>query len=69
MDRQAKNYSRNGGEMFKILVFMESDLARIEPELNQYADEFEIAYVWSTNIRLVFILKEKAKRGRPPKEQ
>jgi hypothetical protein len=55
--------------MIKILVFMESDLARIESEINKYMDKYKIEYVWSTNVRIVFVLKEKDKRGRPLKEQ
>jgi len=54
--------------MIKVVVFLESDIARIEPELNRILSGFDILHVWNTNNRLVFILKEKAQRGRPVKK-
>ena len=51
--------------MVKVLAFLEADLPRIAKELNVYMDKFDIAYVWNTGARLIFILKEKPARGRP----
>lgn len=51
--------------MIKILAFLEADLPRIEAEINPYMTDYQIAYVWNTGARLVFILQEKPKRGRP----
>ena len=51
--------------MVKVLAFLEASLPTIEPELNKYMDEYNIVYVWSTGARLIFILQEKPKRGRP----
>lgn len=53
--------------MIKILVFMEADISRMEGEINQHMDKYEIAHAWSTGARLVIILKERAKVGRPAK--
>jgi|WetSurMetagenome_2_1015567.scaffolds.fasta_scaffold931365_2 hypothetical protein len=45
--------------MIKLLAFLEADLPRIENEVNQYMDKYDLIYVHSTGSRLVFILKEK----------
>jgi hypothetical protein len=51
--------------MFKVLVFLESDLPRMEDELNKYKG-WDFAHAWSTsNNRIVVLLKERAKPGRP----
>lgn len=50
--------------MIKVLTFLEADLSRIELTLNPYLGAYDILYVWNTSSRLVFILKEKGKRGR-----
>lgn len=51
--------------MIKVMAFLEADLPRIETELNPYMDKYEIIYVFHTASRLVFILRERPKRGRP----
>jgi hypothetical protein len=54
--------------MIKVLAFLEAALPTIEPTLNEYMGKYDIVYVWSTGSRVIFILQEKPKRGRPVKE-
>ena len=54
--------------MIKVLAFLESNIPTIEPELNKWLDKYTIQYVWSTNSRLVFILKEKASHHKKKEE-
>ncbi len=47
--------------MIKVLVFMESEIHKIEASVNEYAKTHEVHFVWNTGSRLVVILKEKDK--------
>ena len=55
--------------MIKLLAFLEADLPRVENEVNKYMDKYDLVYVHSTGSRLIFILKEKPKRGRPVEKE
>jgi hypothetical protein len=50
--------------MYKVLVFMESEIFKMEGELNQYKD-YDFIASWTTNTKLIMILKERPKAGRP----
>jgi hypothetical protein len=53
--------------MYKVLAFLESEIYKIEEELNQYKG-YDFVASWTTNTKLVIILKKKAEAGRPKKE-
>jgi hypothetical protein len=46
--------------MIKILAFLEAELPRVENEVNQYMDKYDVEYIFNTGSRLIFVLKEKA---------
>jgi len=55
--------------MYKVLVFVESEVQKVEVELNSYKG-WDFVHAWSTsNGRLVVILKSPATRGRPKKDE
>jgi len=55
--------------MFKVLVFLESDLPKMEDELNKFK-AWDLVHAWATtNNRMVIILKEKARAGRPSSKE
>jgi len=50
--------------MYKVLVFMENEIFKMEESLNQYKGH-DFVSSWTTNNKIVIILKERPKAGRP----
>ena len=50
--------------MYKVLVFMENQISQMEESLNQYKGH-DFVSSWTTNNKMVIILKERPKAGRP----